>query len=495
MNTYPNICVNHNTKSFYIAESFKPKTCTAVLRMMTHIELIVKNKFSYDPNRHDVYSNQTQFDLFENLRKISFEIYNEFNLKKMRERGCYKRFKKKKQQLWKIYKIIDKYIQVIGKYIPSPIFSLPAELIQKIFDYLPASDFGAVAQLCHQGEAHAITAIMTRAKEFGYKGQSHTWALKYINNLFKSTLELNRQKLIPERHVFYEQHMLLQKKVDVEKTLQKLKNFSTEDLFLIFSNENVHDPSFQEFREIFALQGKRKVTKIDNDEMIKKGEKALFFAVKNSNKNTVKLLLPHNVNLNAEFLDNFTPLTINTDDSDITEMLIKQGAFMEHQTNPEGDTALHLAAKKGQLETVKVLLKNGANRNAINFLGRTPLFWASNELQKNVVEELLKNGADPNIASFNGFPPLTANTSDPDITRMLIMHGALINHQTQQGNTALHFAVEKGQLETVKVLLDAGANPKAINLKNQTPLDLASFIDNKDKRQKVVEELLKYQKN
>lgn len=485
--SYSDIFINHSFKTFYIVESsFKPKTCAAALQLMTQIELIVKERFSYNPNRHDVYSNQSQSDLFENLRKKASQIYEHFNLNQIFIRGPKGKYKRKKRQLLKSYNEIQKYVS------PSQVFPLPEELIQKIFSYLSVLDFGALAQSSHHGETHAITAIIKRAQEFGYRGRDYTQASKYISNLFRNIHILNNQKLLPEKYVVYKQKIFpqnnMQSKLNVEKVLQNLKTAPTEDLFLIFSNENVHIQSLPEFGEMFALQWKRKATKIKSDEMIKKGEEALFFAAKHINKNILKLLLSLNINLNAEFSNQFTPLTINTRDPDITKMLIAQGASIDHQTTPEGYTALHLATKEGNLETVKVLLAARANPNAIDFKGQTPLHLASLYRKRDVAGELFKYQADPNIAAFDGVTPLTIDTRDPDITKMLIKYGASIDQTNPEGYNVLHFAAQRGDLETVKVLLAADANRNAMSLQGRTPLYLASS----EGKENVVKELLKH---
>ncbi len=48
-----------------------------------------------------------------------------------------------------------------------------------------------------------------------------------------------------------------------------------------------------------------------------------------------------------------------------------------------------------------------------------------------------------------------------------------VNEKDAQGHTPLHLAVGRGDLETVRVLLDAGANPNAQDQDGVTPLTLA----------------------
>jgi uncharacterized protein len=62
--------------------------------------------------------------------------------------------------------------------------------------------------------------------------------------------------------------------------------------------------------------------------------------------------------------------------------LVEKGANVDHQTNLWGYYALHLAAAKGQIETVRMLLKHGANPALLNANGKTPLQVAGNNIIK-----------------------------------------------------------------------------------------------------------------
>ena len=60
------------------------------------------------------------------------------------------------------------------------------------------------------------------------------------------------------------------------------------------------------------------------------------------------------------------------DDKTVVEQLIAFGAEISCKCETSGDTALHLAALIGHEELCKVLLNNGAYKDAVNLSGKTP---------------------------------------------------------------------------------------------------------------------------
>ena len=74
------------------------------------------------------------------------------------------------------------------------------------------------------------------------------------------------------------------------------------------------------------------------------------------------------------------------------------------------------------------------------------------------------------------------------MTRLLVEHGADLNMQTVDGYTALHAAAEKGHIECVHILLDAGAEIDLKNKKGRTPAKRALLF----KHSPTLELLLRY---
>jgi ankyrin repeat protein len=74
---------------------------------------------------------------------------------------------------------------------------------------------------------------------------------------------------------------------------------------------------------------------------------------------------------------------------------LKQGADV-NSADERGNTALMMAAWKGNIECVNRVIKHGANVNATNQIGATALMWAAWDGRSACVKLLLKNGADVN---------------------------------------------------------------------------------------------------
>lgn len=132
--------------------------------------------------------------------------------------------------------------------------------------------------------------------------------------------------------------------------------------------------------------------------------------------------------------------------------------------NNEGITPLMLAAHKGHLDIVRLLLEKGALVNEKSSQGGFTALYGSiqnkhtPEVQYEVVKLLLEHGAEVNIIDNDQKTPLILASQYSKFnktTQLLLEYGATVNLQDKNGLTALMAAASVGNHEIVKLLLDS----------------------------------------
>lgn len=193
------------------------------------------------------------------------------------------------------------------------------------------------------------------------------------------------------------------------------------------------------------------------------------------------------------FFDNFQPRNFVMDslveatiqgNSRLVRELLQKGLSPDFR-DQYGETPLTWAAHLGHTAVVKDLLAAGADREAVgSFLQAPPLLLAAHKGHRGIVA-LLAVFADVNARDLHGntalilaLDPHVTYTRSPNrvlsILQTLIQAGAMLDTQDQEGNTALIWAVQAGNLEAVRLLLAAGANPLLHNKIGKTGRDYAN---------------------
>ena len=140
----------------------------------------------------------------------------------------------------------------------------------------------------------------------------------------------------------------------------------------------------------------------------------------------------------------------------MTEFLIQKGMDANGKSldSKFGDeTPLHIAARCGNLKTVDLLLKHGANVNTHlikKYYAYTPLILASKGKYDKVVNLLIQNGADINAQDFPYF------------------------------RTALHYAVMNNDTAVVDILFTNGVDLAIKDYNDLTPVNEADYRGSKE---------------
>ena len=187
---------------------------------------------------------------------------------------------------------------------------------------------------------------------------------------------------------------------------------------------------------------------------------------------------------------------IKYDDLNEARYLLNNGADANLKVGEVKFPIIGIAAFRGNLDMVKLLLKSGANINNISRDGDTPfsllLSTNADQFQENssttpnfikIVKLLLNQNINLNVLSkITGTSPLITALliGDVALIEFIIKNGADPNFCDKSGkNTALHIAVELNSFALVLILLDLGANKDLRNNEGKTPLDIAINLKNR----------------
>ncbi len=167
-------------------------------------------------------------------------------------------------------------------------------------------------------------------------------------------------------------------------------------------------------------------------------------------------------------------LAVMSDELKAARTLVRHGAAVNRRSPDDlGYAPLHIAASLGNIGMAEMLLRNGAAPDVRDGSGQTPLLVAATAGHDEMMSLLMERGADVNATVGEGESLLMATISsrDAETAKRLLASGA--NPGSESGRTALHVAARAGDVELVRLLLQHGGDPNAVDPSGATPLEVA----------------------
>jgi ankyrin repeat protein len=222
------------------------------------------------------------------------------------------------------------------------------------------------------------------------------------------------------------------------------------------------------------------------------GTTALVFAIINGHFDLARLLVEKGANPNVADSQGMTALYAAVDMSTLDETVGRPNpkphasidaaqlvqALLAHGANPnltlrapvlervhndgdtnlsEGSTPLMRAAKDADVAVTRALLDAGADVNARTKTGKTPLMYAASRL-----------------GGFRGTPNRGTERDALAVVALCLDRGAAIDAMDENGQTALHLSVARGEDSLLRLLAERGANLQVKDKQGRTALDLAT---------------------
>lgn len=139
---------------------------------------------------------------------------------------------------------------------------------------------------------------------------------------------------------------------------------------------------------------------------------------------------------------------------------------------------LHRWDEDSFLDRLSGMLDDGASPNAL-IAGRTPMIYLLEQGQESpeLFECLLEHGADASACpdGQSALHVVAENGADPALTTLLLDAGAEVDQPNEEGRTALHLAaMNDASEESLTLLLERGASVDARDAEGRTPIDVAA---------------------
>lgn len=158
--------------------------------------------------------------------------------------------------------------------------------------------------------------------------------------------------------------------------------------------------------------------------------------------------------------------------------LLKSDKVDRNLQNAQRETALHIAASKGALACMEVLVKHGASCEVPDTSGWVPLVTALKNFQPEAVNYLLER-TKLTVVDKDGNSLLhhAAETGDTTMVELLLeKHAEMLKKVSNNGATPLHHAARHGHLEITRLFCATGADVEALDAEGLSA-EVAAYLN------------------
>ena len=201
------------------------------------------------------------------------------------------------------------------------------------------------------------------------------------------------------------------------------------------------------------------------------------------------VLLAPAVSMAGTYADFFKSVQI--DNAGMVQSLLARGLDPNMIEEERGDTGLILALREDSMRVFQVLLNDpGSNLEARSRNGDTALMVAAFKGNLPAVEALLAKDVEVNRPGWTALHYAAASGNNK-IVQLLLDKSAYIDAESPNKMTPIMMAARGGHIYTVKLLLDEGADATLRNAQGLSAIDMATMYKHKDIAEGLVYRLKK----
>lgn len=186
----------------------------------------------------------------------------------------------------------------------------------------------------------------------------------------------------------------------------------------------------------------------------------LMVAVRSGDLRTARRLAKNSASLNARGTNGDTPIShaVKCRNYAVAQTLLNAGAN-PNRVNDEGRTPLYFAVEAGDTALVELLLKHGARVGIQYEIFETSMEVAARCGRVEALAAMWRHGVSFKNEIAERTLVEAVRMNQPKVVRFMIQHGTKVNTGDMAEASPLEVAVGRGHMETIKTLLELGADP------------------------------------